>query len=90
MRDAIDWMLPYIEGTKTHQEFVHTKVAFDRERAARGIAGFKGPFDPAKAIDLMRFACHFDNFYRPVMDRLLARTDKTGSRGLKMLLPEAA
>ncbi len=46
---TLQWLAPYARGDKTHEEFVHSKVRFDAERAAAGVAGFSGPFAPNKA-----------------------------------------
>jgi hypothetical protein len=46
---TLDWLVPYARGERTHLEFVHSKVRFDAERAAAGVPGFAGPFDPGKA-----------------------------------------
>lgn len=46
---TLDWLAPYARGDKTHEEFVHSTVRFDAERAAAGVAGFAGPFSPTKA-----------------------------------------
>ena len=39
VRAGIEWLLPYVAGEKTHQEFVRSTVRFDAERAAAGVAG---------------------------------------------------
>jgi hypothetical protein len=46
---TLDWLAPYARGDKTHEEFVHSQVRFDAERAAAGVPGFAGPFLPKKA-----------------------------------------
>jgi alginate lyase len=46
---TLEWLAPYARGDKTHEEFVHSKVRFDAERAAAGVAGFAGPFSPKTA-----------------------------------------
>ncbi len=46
---TLEWLAPYARGDKTHEEFVHSKVRFDAQRAAAGVAGFAGPFSPKNA-----------------------------------------
>ncbi len=46
---TLDWLAPYARGDKTHEEFVHSQVRFDAQRAAAGVPGFAGPFSPKKA-----------------------------------------
>ncbi len=67
---AIDWLTPYAQGEKTHEEFVHSKVKFDAERAAAGMKGFAGPWDPAHSAALYQLAAALDPKYQPVFDKL--------------------
>ena len=46
---TLDWLAPYARGDKTHEEFVNSRVPFDAQRAAAGVAGFSGPFSSQKA-----------------------------------------
>jgi Alginate lyase len=46
---TLEWIAPYARGDKSHQEFARSKVRFDAERAAAGVPGYSGPFDPRKA-----------------------------------------
>ena len=46
---TLEWLAPYARGDKTHEEFVHSQVRFDAQRAAAGVPGFAGPFSPKKA-----------------------------------------
>ena len=67
---SLAWLEPYADGTKTHQEFVNTKVRFDRERAAAGVPGFSGPFEPTKARELFAIAARLDARHWPLARRL--------------------
>jgi hypothetical protein len=46
---TLEWLAPYARGDKAHEEFVHSQVRFDAQRAAAGVPGFTGPFSPKKA-----------------------------------------
>ncbi|WP_263772698.1 alginate lyase family protein [Propionivibrio soli] len=46
---TLAWLEPYARGEKTHEEFAHSTVRFDAERAAAGVSGFKGPFSAERA-----------------------------------------
>ncbi len=46
---TLEWLAPYARGKISHQEFAHSTVRFDAERAAAQVPGFSGPFDPHKA-----------------------------------------
>ncbi len=66
---AVGWLRPYLDGTRPHEEFAHSKVAFDVERAKAGLKGYSGPFDPKVGGKLAWLAGQFDPGYLP-----LART----------------
>jgi len=67
---ALDWLRPYAEGSKTHEEFVHTQVKFDREREQAGEKGYSGPWDPKSAGSLYWLAAQLDPSYLPVAQQL--------------------
>jgi hypothetical protein len=63
LRMALDWLLPYADGTKPHEEFVHTTVSFDLARRAAGVAGFAGRWPSANAAALYWSASLLDTRY---------------------------
>jgi hypothetical protein len=63
---AVAWLRPYADGTRTHQEFVRTRVNFDRVRAEAGVPGFSGPFRPDKAKSVMTLAARFERRHAPL------------------------
>lgn len=87
VRRGVDWLLPYVEGAKTHEEFVNSKVRFDAQRAAAGVAGFRGRWQRAGALDLMALAAHVDPAYRPTYERLAMETRRQASDWLRILFP---
>jgi hypothetical protein len=52
LADALDWLIPFAKGQRQHEEYVNTKVAFDRKRAQAGVAGFAGMWQPKSATTL--------------------------------------
>lgn len=64
------WLKPYANGDKPHEEFVHSKVLFDAQRAAAGEKGYSGPFDPSAAGNVMWLGAAFDPAYLPVARKL--------------------
>ncbi len=64
------WLYPYANGDKPHEEFTHSKVAFDAQRAAAGEQGYSGPFDPTTAGGLFWAASLFEPDYRNMAQRL--------------------
>ncbi len=59
---AVQFLIPYCDGTKTHAEYVHTDVSFDHARAAAGQKGFQAGhmFDPRQALSALSLAAAFD------------------------------
>lgn len=59
---SVDFIVPYATGEKTHAEWVNTKVALDRERAAAGLEKYRPGrlFEPHQAAGLLEAASAFD------------------------------
>ena len=70
---ALDWLRPYAEGSRSHEEFVHSKVKFDAARAQAGVSGFSGPWDPQTSTALYWLAARLDARYLPVAKTLSAQ-----------------
>jgi hypothetical protein len=72
---AVAWLTPYASGTRTHEEFVHSEVDFDAERAAAGMKGYKGPFDVHDAAPVYWLASRFDATLMPLARSLGTEPD---------------
>lgn len=61
LQKSVDFALPFVRGERAHAEYLHSKVAFDRERAAAGQAGFKAgrPFEPRAALGMLELYVYF-------------------------------
>ena len=79
LADALNWLTPYALGTKTHDEFVHSSVAFDAKRREAGLPGYSGEWDPKNSAELFHLAARLDGRYAPVA--LAARPDAAGVAG---------
>ena len=71
---GMDWLTPYATGEKTHEEFVHSSIKFDAERAAAGMKGYSGPWEPASSIGLYQLGAMIDPKYRTVFDTVVRNT----------------
>ena len=69
---ALDWLVPYANGQRSHQEFVHTHVQFDKDRAKVGEAGYSGTWDAKSSATLFWLAAQLDKRYLPVATQLAA------------------
>lgn len=69
---AIDWLTPYADGSRTHEEYVHSHVPFDKTRKDAGLPGYSGPWEPKGAGTLYWQAARLDPNYRPLAERLAA------------------
>ncbi|CAN7149476.1 alginate lyase family protein [Trinickia sp. LjRoot230] len=63
---ALDWLAPYALGQKTHDEFVHSSVAFDAKRREAGVAGYAGQWEPKRASQLFHLAARLSGRYAPI------------------------
>lgn len=74
---ALQWLEPYATGAKTHIEFVHSQIAFDRERAEAGQKEYAAhAWDPGAAINTYALAAVTTATYRDFAARLAARTGR--------------
>nr|WP_232430276.1 alginate lyase family protein [Burkholderia ubonensis] len=67
---ALDWLVPYARGEKTHEEFVHSPVAFDAKRREAGLPGYTGQWDPKNATELFHLAARLDGRYARIAQQL--------------------
>ena len=75
IKKSTDWLLPYVTGEKTHEEYVNSKVAFDKARADNHEQGFQigHLFQPEKALYLLSLATYFDSTYTTIINQLKKR-----------------
>lgn len=71
IRKSVEYTLPYARGEKERKEWINTKVALDKERAAAGLAEYQPGmlFDPKDAIPMFEWA----SFYNPAWYTLLGQ-----------------
>ncbi len=72
LKKGIDWLVPYMEGLKSHNEFNNTKSEFDKVRRSIGMKDFKGVFNPVRAAPLFWVASALDENYLPLAKKLKA------------------
>ncbi|HXO73891.1 MAG TPA: alginate lyase family protein, partial [Puia sp.] len=62
IKRSVDWLLPYVNGQKTHAEFVNSTVDFDRKRAQNNESAYKAGtlFEPKNGIATLVLAMYFD------------------------------
>ncbi len=72
IRKSVDYVVPYALGEKVHKEWVNTKVALDRQRAAAGLAHYQPgtPYEPERSRELFELALYFDAKYQEVLRHL--------------------
>jgi hypothetical protein len=72
---SIDWLIPYVDGTQVHEEWVKTSSTLDRQRAEAGIPFFKTGklYEPLNALELYELASYFDPRYLEIT-RLLTHS----------------
>ncbi|MES2417449.1 MAG: alginate lyase family protein [Bacteroidota bacterium] len=62
LKKSVDWLVPYFTGEKTHAEWVNSKSAFDKKRAANGEKGYIAGtfFKSSEASSTIALAAYFD------------------------------
>lgn len=74
---AIDWLLPFATGQKTHVEFVGSKVKFDKARAGAGNAEYGAhQWQPAGCVNLLTLAAALDPARREVCRQVATAAGK--------------
>ena len=84
---AVDWLIPFATGAKTHQEFVHSKVAFDAARDKAGEKGYSGPWDPAGSVNLFTLATWQDSRYADTLKQICAHTSRSPTAWIQIVSP---
>jgi hypothetical protein len=83
---ALRWLEPFARGSRTHVEFVGSKVAFDRARAAAGDPEYAPHrWDRANAVRTFAIAALSDRSYRAMTAELVAATGRKPSAWLTLL-----
>ena len=78
LKKSVAWLLPFLDGRKTHAEFVNSTVEFDRRRAQNGQAEYKAGtlFDPKNGVATLVLAAYFDEGLLQPARRLLGSDEK--------------
>lgn len=73
---SVAFVVPYVDGTRVHPEWVHTTVELDRRRAAAGDPHYQPgtPFRPTQALKLLDLAAPFAPELAPLATRIRAET----------------
>jgi Alginate lyase len=87
---AVDWLVPFATGAKTHQEFVNSKVAFDAARDKAGEHGYSGPWEPAGSVNLFTLATWQDPRYADTLKQVCAHTQHTPTPWIELLIDAGA
>jgi hypothetical protein len=87
---AVAFLLPYARGERSHAEFVHTKVAFDRARAAAAQAQYQPgrAWDRKEARAALAMAAYFQSDLAPLVAEL-AEAKGSPYPNLQLLLDAA-
>jgi hypothetical protein len=78
IKKSVNWLLPYLDGRKTHAEFVNSTVEFDRRRAQNGEAAYKAGtlFEPKNGVATLLLAGWFDPGMMEPARGLLGSSDR--------------
>ncbi|MFC3561602.1 alginate lyase family protein [Pedobacter jamesrossensis] len=72
IKKSVDWLIPYIEGEKQHEEYVNTTVKFDRDRAKNNEPGFAAGtmFEPLLALPVLKLSVYFDKKQSELLSKI--------------------
>jgi hypothetical protein len=72
LHKSVNFLVPFCTGEKSHHEFVHSQVAFDRTRAENGQSEYEAGhlFHPEEGFMALCLAEYFDVSLDPVIGKL--------------------
>ncbi|WP_412466487.1 alginate lyase family protein [Pedobacter sp. KLB.chiD] len=72
IKKSVEWLIPYINGEKQHEEYVNTTVKFDRDRAKNNEPGFAPGtmFKPDLALPVLKRSVYFDRKQADLLKRV--------------------
>ncbi len=75
---AVGFLLPFAQGTKTHAEFVNSKVGFDKRRADAGQKEYEAgaSFEPRSAVMVLSLAQQFQPSLLEAIQKLLRKASQ--------------
>ncbi len=86
VQSGINWLLPFATGQKTHIEFVHSTVAFDKKRADAGVGEYAPhPWAPSASATLLTAAASVDPSYKTTCSQVCIATQKKRTDWLVLL-----
>lgn len=74
IRKSVHYLVPYALGEKSREEWTHSQVPLDRQRAAAGLDAYQPGkrYDPQCSLELMELASYFDPGLKRVVAHLRA------------------
>jgi hypothetical protein len=82
---AVNWLMPFASGAKTHEEFVHSTVPFDAERDKVGEKGYSGKWDVVGAMQTLALAAVLDRKYASPLGALMKTTKHQPSDWIQLV-----
>lgn len=74
---SVDFVVPFATGEKTHLEFAHSKVSYDRKRARSGETGYQvHQWDPKASIKVFTLAAWFSPSYGKLAAKIAGKPDQ--------------
>ena len=89
VEQAVDWLIPFALGEKTHMEFAHSDVPFDAARAKAGEKGYSGQWEPGNSVTLFAECGYMDKRYIATLGKVVANTKGRVQPWILLLLAAA-
>jgi len=72
---AFDWLVPFVTGSQTHVEFVHSTIKFDKDRANAGIPDYiPHQWEPRASVPLLTVVAAVDPAHQQLCEQTAAAT----------------
>ncbi len=78
LHNSVNFIIPFADGRKTHNEFANTKSSFDRKRAANGESHYAPhPWTPKSSVRIFTMAAWWVPEYRNLAARVAGHPAET-------------
>jgi hypothetical protein len=73
IKKSVDFLVPFVTGEKTHDEFLNSRVGFDRARAKNNEKEYQpgSKFNPLSGIHVLEQAAYFNNKYTAIAQQAI-------------------
>lgn len=77
IKKSVEWLMPFVTGEKTHEEYVNSTTKFDQARAQNGESAYKAGtlWKPKAGLKVLALAAYFDPQYNSIIKTVAGTTN---------------